>query len=106
RERRRARPDGRALRQRPVRSDDLDVGGLGAFLPLDHVELDCLPLLQVAVALTLDRGEMHEHVGTTLLEDESESLLRAEPLHGSVRDRRSLLPRPGRAWCTMRCPPA
>src|SRR5262249_19255032 len=71
-----------------------------------HIELDSLTLLEVAVALTLDRGEMHEHVGTTLLEDEPEALLRAEPLHGSVRHRRSLLPRPGRAWCSMRCSPA
>src|SRR5689334_15473654 len=62
---------------------DAHVRGLRALLPVGHVELHGLPFLEVAVALTRDRGIVHEHVRTTVLEDEAEALLRAEPLHGS-----------------------
>src|SRR6188472_914741 len=60
--------------------DDAHIRCLGALLPVGHVELDGLALLEVSVALTRDRGIVHEHVRTTVLEDEAEALLRAEPL--------------------------
>src|SRR2546430_3607566 len=70
---------------------------LGTLRSLSHFELDLLVLLQVLVSLARDRAEVHEHVGTILLGDEAETLLRAEPLHGASCHSNSLLPRPARA---------
>src|SRR5439155_1539410 len=72
----------------------------------DDVELHRLVLLQVAVPVTRDRAEVHEHVGTVLLGDEAEALLRAEPLHGACRHLRPLLPRPPRTCASSAGPPA
>src|SRR5206468_12414221 len=47
-------------------ADDLDVFRLGPLLALGDVELDLLPFLQVAVATTGDRAEVHEHVRATI----------------------------------------
>src|SRR5687767_12437013 len=64
--------------------DGPDVGGLRPLLPLAHVELDLLVLLEVAVALARDRAEVHENVGAAVVgSDEAEALLRAEPLDGT-----------------------
>src|SRR5439155_7511777 len=62
-----------------------NVGRLRALGPIGDVELDLLVLLEVTVSRTLDRAEVHEHVGTFLLGDEAEALLGAEPLHGASR---------------------
>src|SRR6266536_3892596 len=73
--------------------DGANVRGLGALLPLAHVVLDPLVLVEVTVPVAADRAEMHEHVGGAVLwSDEAEALLRAEPLHGSSCHVRSLLP--------------
>lgn len=39
-----------------------DVRRLEAFRPLEQVKLDCLTLIQSAVAILLDRGEVHEYI--------------------------------------------
>src|SRR4029079_7758676 len=66
----------------PHRSGDRSqVRGLGALLPLGHVELDLLVLLEVPVAGSRDRREVDEHVRATLLGDEAIPLLGVEPLH-------------------------
>src|SRR5262249_30831605 len=70
----------------PVRplGDRADVGPLRALLALGHLVLDLLVLLEVPVAVTDDRAEVHENVvATVVLGDESEALLGVEPLHGS-----------------------
>src|SRR5919197_4131379 len=59
------------------------VGGLGALRALRNVELDGLPLVKRAVAVGLDRAEMHEEVLASLGRDEPIALLGVEPLHGS-----------------------
>src|SRR5215218_2422853 len=61
------------------------VGGLGAFRPWRHVELDGLPLIKRAVARRLDRAEMHEDVLAGLRGDEAVALVGVEPFHGSNR---------------------
>src|SRR4249919_3551477 len=84
---------------RSIELDGSNVRGLRALLALGHVVLHLLVLLQVAETLTGDRAEMHEHVGGTVVRsDESETLLGAEPLHGSDCHVRSLLPFAVRAW--------
>ena len=66
-------------------SDDADVVGLGALGPLDDVELDRLVLVEAAVAVGLDGGEVHEDIGTPVsLSDEAEALLGVEPLDSSL----------------------
>src|SRR5438034_10658108 len=47
--------------------DHPHVGGLGALLALGHLELHLLVLVEVAVALSCDRAEMHEDVGATFI---------------------------------------
>jgi len=39
-----------------------DVCRLKAFGALEQVKLDCLTLIQSAVAVLLDRGEVHEYI--------------------------------------------
>src|SRR2546429_7032356 len=78
-------------------ADRTYVRSLRALGALAELELDLLVLLEVLVPLTRDRAEVHEHVGTVLLGDEAETLLRAEPLHGASCHCNSLLPRPARA---------
>ena len=56
-------------------ADDPDVLRLGFLLALCDVELDLLPLLEVAVAVTGDRAEMHEHIRTALHDDEAAALI-------------------------------
>src|SRR3954466_3822697 len=73
-------------RLREVSSDRPDVGGLRALLALRHVELDALVLVERAVAVGLDRREVHEDVGAAaVLCDEAEALLSVEPLHRALR---------------------
>ena len=54
-------------------------------LALHDLELDALVLVQAAVAVRLDRREVHEDVGAAaVLRDEAEALLSVEPLHSSL----------------------
>ena len=39
-----------------------DVRRLKAFRALEQVKLDCLALVQSAIAVLLDRGEVHEYI--------------------------------------------
>src|SRR5258705_5184192 len=67
-------------------SDRADGLGLRALGALHDLELHALVLVQRAVAVGLDRGVVHEHVGAAAVHgDEAEALLRVEPLHGSLR---------------------
>src|SRR5207302_10012664 len=54
--------------------------GLGALGPVGEVELHFLVRFAVPVPRALDRAEVHEDVGASLLGDETETLLRTEPL--------------------------
>src|SRR6266487_2883642 len=62
------------------------VGGLGALRPRRDVKLDDLPLVERAVAVGLDRAEMHEDVLAGLGRDEPVALLGVEPLYGSSHE--------------------
>src|SRR5262249_17537056 len=83
---------GGVLRRRPVgtkwypklRSDATDVRGLQTLRSAGHVELEGLALGQRLEALTLDRGEVHEHVLTAVLGDETETLRLVNPLQGAA----------------------
>src|SRR5216683_685102 len=63
-------------------ADARSLKALGAFLDL---ELDLLALLEGAIAVHLDGGEVDEHVRSVRLGDESVALLCVEPLHGAGR---------------------
>src|ERR1700690_3929168 len=61
-------------------SDDSDVLGLLALPALCHVELDALALVEGLVSVTLDCGEVNEHVVTLLAGDEAVTLFGIEEL--------------------------
>src|SRR5262245_50079792 len=66
----------------------LHVRRLQALLAALGLELDPLTLLERAIPLTFDRGEVDEHVLALAVGlDEPEALLCAEPLHGANRHR-------------------
>src|SRR5919204_6845052 len=78
------RPGRRPGLRGPQCSDGSDVRGLRALLALPQVVLDLLGLIEVAVPISGDRAEVHEHICAAVVRsDEAETLLRAEPLHGS-----------------------
>jgi hypothetical protein len=60
-----------------------DVGRLLALRALRHLERNRLTFLQRLVALTLDGGEVHEHILTVRLGNEAVTLVVVEPLHGA-----------------------
>src|SRR5438552_16131114 len=89
-----ARPGPLPFRYRPGRvalaqsvaartgSDQADVRRLRTLGALRDVELDPLVLVQATEAAGLDRREVREHVGAaTIRGDETETLVRVEPLH-------------------------
>src|SRR6185369_9226536 len=79
-----ARERPRAFRTAFVRSlDAADVRGARTLRAVDDVEPDAIALGQALEAITLNRGVMHEHVGTTLTREESETLGVVEPLDGT-----------------------
>src|SRR5215831_20190808 len=65
-------------------SDGADCRCLRPAIAVLDVELDPLPLLEAAVAIHLDGGEVHEHVPTTVDRDEAVALVRVEPLDGAL----------------------
>jgi len=60
-----------------------DVCRLKAFGALEQIELHGLTFIQGAVAVLLDRGEVHEHIFSRGALDEPISLRPVEPLHCS-----------------------
>src|SRR5690606_14068391 len=60
-----------------------DAARLRALVALRDAELDLLAFHQLAIAASLDRGLVYEHVGPALALDETEPLLRVEPLDGA-----------------------
>jgi hypothetical protein len=67
-----------------VRLRRANVGGLQSFIALLDVELDSLTLGQAAVAVHLDRAEVHEDVRRAVgLRDEPVALLAVEPFDGA-----------------------
>src|SRR5262245_63233321 len=85
------------MRNGTERSALPDVARLQALRPLHDLELHTLALGKRLESLSLDRGEMHEHVLATLLRDETKTLRVVEPLHGT---RRHLLTPSGRGGST------
>src|ERR1041384_4467669 len=72
----------RARFQRPSFSSDLaDVLRLQALRTLGDFEFDRIALGEAAEALSLDRREVDEHIGTRLLRDKAKALRVVEPLH-------------------------
>src|SRR5580704_2440242 len=67
-----------------VELEGLDVRGLQALGALGHFEFNRLAVVQRFVAISHDRGEMHENIFTALALDESKALARVEPLHCSL----------------------
>src|SRR5690606_20413494 len=66
-------------------SERADSLGLRTLRTLGHLELDALRLLEGLVAVTGDRGPVHEDVGTAaVLSNEAVALLRVEPLHRTL----------------------
>jgi hypothetical protein len=62
-----------------------DVGGLGTFLALGHIEGDALILLEGAEPSILDGGVVNEEIGTAFVGcNEAETLFRVEPLYGAL----------------------
>src|SRR5579871_170739 len=72
-------------------ADMTDVGGVGPLGAAGHVEFDLVVLLEVAIPRALDGAEVDEHIGSTILGDEPETLLSVEPFHGSGSHWQSLL---------------
>jgi len=64
----------------PDTGENLNVIGLPAFLPLDHLELNCLPILQAAEAVRLDGGEVHEDIFAALAGVEPVALRVVKPV--------------------------
>ena len=64
--------------------EGLDVGGLQALGSLGDLEFNRLAIIQRLVAISHDRGEMHENVFSALALDESKALAGVEPLHCSL----------------------
>src|SRR2546423_2736138 len=65
----------------PRRSDLADVLRLQALRTLGDLEFDRIALGETAEALSLDRREVDEHIGTRLLRDKAKALRVVEPLH-------------------------
>jgi hypothetical protein len=64
--------------------DGTHVACLQAFRALRYLECHVLIFFERLVAITRDRGEMNENVRlTVVLANETEALLRVEPLHGT-----------------------
>jgi hypothetical protein len=59
------------------------VRGLKALGALDHFELDCRALLEVAIAVALNGGIVDKNVFTFIALDEAVPLGGIEPLYGS-----------------------
>jgi len=65
-----------------ARSGFEDVPSLRALLTLLDLELDALAFGQALEAMTLDGGEMHEHIVTTvILGDEAKALFIVKPFY-------------------------
>jgi hypothetical protein len=62
-----------------------DVGGLGSFLALGHIEADPLIFLEGAESAILDGGVVNKEIGAAFVgRNETETLFRVEPLHGAL----------------------
>jgi hypothetical protein len=62
----------------------LNVGSLQALGAADDFKLDRLAVVQRAIAIGNDRGEMYEYIFSGLALDETIALAGVEPLHGTL----------------------
>ena len=69
-----------------------NVGRLGSLGTLLNIELDLLTLLQVAISIALNGGEMDENVLPAFALDEAEALVTVEPLDRTNYSFRHCLP--------------
>jgi hypothetical protein len=67
----------------------LNVGSLQTLRSADNLEFDGLPLVEGAVAVALDGGEMDENVLAALALDETKSFAGVKPLHCTLFFHRS-----------------
>src|SRR5882762_9402485 len=68
-------------RKQPLCPELADVLRLQALRTLGDFEFDRIALGETAEALSLDRREVDEHIGTRLLRDKAKALRVVEPLH-------------------------
>jgi len=68
----------------PCHLQRLNVGGLQALGAADDLKLDRLAVVQRAIAIGDDRGEMDENVLSGLALDETKALAGIKPLHCSL----------------------
>jgi hypothetical protein len=68
----------------------LNVGSLQALRAAGNLEFDWLSLVEGAVALRLDGGEMDEHVLAALALDETKALAGVKPLYYTLFFHRSV----------------
>jgi hypothetical protein len=64
--------------------EGLDVRGLQALRSFGDLEFNRLAVIQRLIAISHNRGEMHEHIFSTLALDETEALAGVKPLHCSL----------------------
>ena len=87
---RRPKKNGRALCSAPPEIfqskwlQRLDVRRLQALGAADDFEFNRLAIVQRLIAISHNRGEMHEHIFSTLALDEPEALAGVKPLHCSL----------------------
>src|SRR6266436_4789099 len=80
-----------------------DVACLEALGAFEQIELHHLPLVQSAITVLLDGGEMHEYVFAGGPLDETKTLGSVEPLHCSLLSHKLLLS-PLCGWNLLRRP--
>ena len=74
-----------SLKARPLlKSETHYVFRLQALWALSNLELHSLALIQAAITIALDCGEMDKNILSRLALDEAESLAGIEPLHCSL----------------------
>src|SRR3954462_10874693 len=88
----------------PVESERAhDVACLKSFRAFQQVELHGLALIQSAITVLLDGGEMHEYVFAGGPLDEAKSFSSVEPLHCSLLSHKLLLS--PLCWWNLLCRP-
>jgi hypothetical protein len=79
----------------------LNVGSLRALRAADNLEFNGLSLVEGAVAVRLDRGEMDENVLAALALDETKALAGVKPLYCTLFFQDVFLFKLKAIWCTF-----
>jgi hypothetical protein len=79
----------------------LNVGSLQALGAADNLEFNGLSLVERAIAVRLNSGEMDENVLAALALDESKALAGVKPLHCTLFFHRIVPLNKKAIWCTL-----